>query len=308
MLNIEPIQEGSGDPSPDNIRPISGLTGATLYQTGRNIYDKNATDPSNGYVAGSYLAGNGTVIELSSWNISEYIEIDNTNIILSVPVGYSPSICFYDINKQFISGNSYQNRKTLQITAPANAKYTRISVPINGIDGVRLAYGTKIDVTWSDTVGTVYGATVDVVSGEMTVDRVLTTINQLGAWTGGTTGDRYYVICIKQDARDVGASPTQSEGLAILSNIKNMGVYGVSSMRDGSAAQYNKSFRIYDSTCSTLAEYMTKYGSGQICYYLAEPITYQLTAQQINALFGTNVIWSDSINSIDMKYTGYIDD
>lgn len=31
---IVPVQEGSGDPSPDNVRPISGWTGAIIYQLG----------------------------------------------------------------------------------------------------------------------------------------------------------------------------------------------------------------------------------------------------------------------------------
>jgi hypothetical protein len=36
-LNIEPIQAGSGDPSPQNIRPISGHTGADVVRTGKNL-------------------------------------------------------------------------------------------------------------------------------------------------------------------------------------------------------------------------------------------------------------------------------
>ncbi len=38
ITTLEPIQAGSGDPSPDNIRPISGHTGATLAQA-RTIAD-----------------------------------------------------------------------------------------------------------------------------------------------------------------------------------------------------------------------------------------------------------------------------
>ncbi|MBR2716200.1 MAG: hypothetical protein IKD79_00500 [Oscillospiraceae bacterium] len=30
LVNIEPVQEGSGDPAPDNVRPISGWTGANI--------------------------------------------------------------------------------------------------------------------------------------------------------------------------------------------------------------------------------------------------------------------------------------
>ena len=41
VVSIEPIQSGSGDPSPDNVRPISGWTEAHLTGTGVNIFGGN---------------------------------------------------------------------------------------------------------------------------------------------------------------------------------------------------------------------------------------------------------------------------
>ena len=46
---FEPIQEGEGDPSPDNIRPISGWTGVNIYNDpkyGGNIVWNQCLDPS----------------------------------------------------------------------------------------------------------------------------------------------------------------------------------------------------------------------------------------------------------------------
>ena len=39
VCNIEPVQSGSGDPSPDNVRPISGFTGLNVYGTGKNMFN-----------------------------------------------------------------------------------------------------------------------------------------------------------------------------------------------------------------------------------------------------------------------------
>ena len=39
ISHIEPVQAGSGDPSPSNVRPISGLTGAKLYDAKKNLFD-----------------------------------------------------------------------------------------------------------------------------------------------------------------------------------------------------------------------------------------------------------------------------
>ena len=37
VVQIEPVQEGSGDPSPDNVRAISGWTGAKVTGAGKNL-------------------------------------------------------------------------------------------------------------------------------------------------------------------------------------------------------------------------------------------------------------------------------
>ena len=37
VTHIEPVQAGSGDPSPDNVRPISGRTNAKLTRCGKNL-------------------------------------------------------------------------------------------------------------------------------------------------------------------------------------------------------------------------------------------------------------------------------
>lgn len=37
-IGIEPVQEGTGDPSPENIRPITGFTGCNVFRTGRNLF------------------------------------------------------------------------------------------------------------------------------------------------------------------------------------------------------------------------------------------------------------------------------
>lgn len=39
---FSPVQEGTGDPSPDNVRPISGWTGCEIEQSGSNIFNAQA--------------------------------------------------------------------------------------------------------------------------------------------------------------------------------------------------------------------------------------------------------------------------
>lgn len=51
---IVPIQSGTGDPAPDNVRPISGWTGANINVTGKNLLPK--------LTAGTYTANGVTTV------------------------------------------------------------------------------------------------------------------------------------------------------------------------------------------------------------------------------------------------------
>lgn len=41
---INPVQSGSGDPAPDNVRPISGWTQAKVTRTGKNLFEMTLAD------------------------------------------------------------------------------------------------------------------------------------------------------------------------------------------------------------------------------------------------------------------------
>ena len=55
LVNIEPVQSGSGDPSPSNVRPISGWTGVNLYREA--AYDSGAAP----FLSVSFPEAAGTV-------------------------------------------------------------------------------------------------------------------------------------------------------------------------------------------------------------------------------------------------------
>lgn len=40
-----PVQSGTGDPSPENVRPISGWSGVNAWRTGKNLFDENNPAP-----------------------------------------------------------------------------------------------------------------------------------------------------------------------------------------------------------------------------------------------------------------------
>lgn len=59
-ISFEPLQEGSGDPSPSNIRPIKGYNRLTLQKAGKNICEvygwsaQNSSSPLTLYISNDY--------------------------------------------------------------------------------------------------------------------------------------------------------------------------------------------------------------------------------------------------------------
>ena len=99
---LNPVQAGSGDPSPTNIRPISGRSTVTVERTGVNQFDEI-------WESGSIASANGqntdntTVIRAKN-----YIPVyPNTQYYLSNAYGSNIYWFFYDADKNYL--NSYGN-------------------------------------------------------------------------------------------------------------------------------------------------------------------------------------------------------
>lgn len=53
-----PVQSGSGDPSPSNIRSISAWNGLTVTKCGKNLFDVNSGDILNAYLSADIVSSN----------------------------------------------------------------------------------------------------------------------------------------------------------------------------------------------------------------------------------------------------------
>lgn len=62
ICSIEPIQEGTGNPSPDNVRPISGRTGLTVSHSGTDTSDPATISVSWETEAGTVYGGTLDVV------------------------------------------------------------------------------------------------------------------------------------------------------------------------------------------------------------------------------------------------------
>ena len=122
IVGMEPIQAGSGDPSPDNIRPISGHTGVTVERTGKNLFGPNASPTAN-----AYIGANGNLEYATGWIASDYIAVPPDTELYFQPnstVGDSAKTWFYDAEQNPIS---YISSGPCSFTTPSNCAFMRFS-------------------------------------------------------------------------------------------------------------------------------------------------------------------------------------
>lgn len=318
VIGIEPVQAGTGDPSPSNPMPISGWSSVGVIQKAKNIMDLSGTDTANGYVPGRYINENNVEQTPSGsieWNTSEYLMVPpNSTLTLSglmTTSSSSPSICQYDNEKTFIKGTKYSNQASITFTTEEKTRYVRVSFATTQRDLMMLEVGSTAtsfvpynphtSTTTTIQLGqTVYGGELDVTTGVLTVDK-------------------YYIDAFT----DYGYGVSESGGLATISlnipsyslptgvngsNISNRFSKNIPSGNVGRMV-FNGSIMYFVVNASELSEISSAGARGwfannptQVVYELATPTTIQLTPTQINSLLGANSIWADTGNVINCKY------
>ena len=304
VADIDPIQDTSGGaPSPSNICPISGWDSVDVSVCGINVWDEE-------WEVGGYDMNTGAKISVNI-RIRSVNKIDvrpNTSYYFHMGNG-TGNILYYDANDAFISRRNFQSSSAF--TTPNNCY--RIAIAMANDYGTTYNNDISINYPSTDTdyhaytgqtyqttlPQTVYGGTLDVVSGVLTVDRAMVTLN------GQTTGIRFTEV----------SQTTTADGqkyvayIAMAShNIKNNNIaicdaYAFMDKTpqnmhmgefDGRGSYFR--FVIADQNLNTLALWNAHLAENPmtLVYELATPTTIQLTPQQIDSLLGRNNVWADS--------------
>lgn len=161
--------------------------------------------------------------------------------------------------------------------------------------------GQNISVNWQDTAGTVYGGTLDVISGLLTIDKRNVVVD----------GKRtlFNVVARTNTVRfAVAASPAMAGGVRESINVisdklpskpitfKDDDILGVCGWRSSASEKPGLWMSIpieAGSTDTSIKEWL--HANPITCVYpLRDPVTYQLTPQEVTTLLGTNVIWANT--------------
>jgi hypothetical protein len=304
-VGIEATQSGSGDPSPENIRPISGWSEANVSVCGKNLVESTLTNTTINTIGEINVSGGSATFDMHIAKIIKgetyTIQSDESQNVNQKFVGGF----FYDMPQ--LGSISYNNSRLANTPATFTA-------PIDGYVAFRTSHNyafAQIEIGSTATTyepynghtytidldGTRYGCTLDVVSGELVVDRIGVDLGSL-TWSGSLSVYHYYTslsipykwanntqfICSKYkfDGRGTGGN-----------------YYGVSGTfrywySEGGTPVYEIYVCDETHTFSSFTEVKEYLSGTMLVYELATPQTIQLTPTAVKSLLGTNNLWADS--------------
>lgn len=334
-LTLEPIQSGSGTPSPQNVRPISGLTEANVVRTGKNLLQMT-------------LAGIKTLNTTGTWNNNVYtvngmtftVNIDDDDNITSIglngtanaqtifQLGQSPSSGSYTLNGCPTGGN-YNSGYSMYITGiyvvdegagvdfslSGTSYMTSILVRSGAFASSATFYpmirlSSESDATYEpytvETITiqlgqTVYGGVLDVTTGVLT-DKMLYSVydgSEDEVWGFDDTNHVAYIQIPGINLYQIGVSNlfkgVITKAGALLNDLEFANAPGTTWVN----IHYNE--------IDTLADWKEFLSSNnlQIIFLKATPTTVQLTAEEVTLFHGDNVLTTDA-DSIETSYSADI--
>ena len=304
---FSPVQSGSGDPSPNNVRPITGWDGVTVTICGKNLF--------NGVLYNKKYENNQWK-NTNSWCSTDFILVKpNTKYTMycnnPTEKAHTYKLVFNE-NMELVNPAS---TTSYSVTTSSDTKYlvvygsTNMLLPIQDTlmvlegDEDSPTYepykGTLTTIDWSDTIGTIYGGYVDLMNGEIVAEWGIKTIGDLTWYYDGSYTRFDTAISDIKQYSSVRTTPFYASSFVTIddgreiSSVPNNAIYGAAN----STNVYIKS-----TDYSTVRDFKNAYGTQQFAYPLETPIHYPITPSIIRSLNGTNNIWSDTNGDVDVKW------
>ena len=314
VANIEPVQEGTGDPSPDNVRPISGWSAVNVWRTGKNLFNINGrtsyiySDVSiqNNRIVISSIGSGATsrVYFTQTYKPGTYTlsvkmsgQLETTRLFSSQPFAGGTYNAYY--------GGYYGDLTNGQRTVTMTEPFTIGVIAQGERGGQGEIYDIQLELSSTATpyepysgnqytlqLGqTVYGGTLDVTNGVLTVDRAMKVFNGDSSEGWCKSEYNYFTSPKISDAIERNATPSDFQ-----SNLYAYGSITNNSATLGACLIWGcVRVRLSDMSIS-LDDWKAQLASTpmQVVYTLATPIEIPLTPTQISTLQGQNNVWADS--------------
>ena len=306
-----------------NICSITGYTGCIIETIGKNLFNKNTENIVTGSISNhTVMASNNT--EATKYRTTYIPCKPNTYYTASkiqslypdrLTVSWSENIPTLNGRERIGSSSGGANnsstvgtRAAVTIQTGATAKYLICwfvydysSASNNDFNTLMIELGStassyepyagdSYSVSWQSTVGTVYKATLNVLTGVLT--------SYMGEVDLGTLNWDMTINGVFRAAKPEDAKTYYS---AICSHYKYIG----DSIEDVNmcvgCSGSGEWIILRDDRYTDTTTFTAAMSGVKLVYELATPQTYQLTPQQVTTLLGTNNIWSDA-GDVSVKY------
>ena len=313
----------------ENICPISGWESTRIFRAGKNLlnpanfdsatvlvsdgiytFDKSGYNANintgqagaSGYtVSAAYFPKlpflqPGTYVwsykQTSGSNLNRIWSIDNT--------GEKTSVTTTDLSTEDrkIYRFTITEPTMIIIVRASNTNPTVFSEPQLELGSEFTGYepyvGDVLPISWETEAGTVYGGSLDVLTGMLTVDRQSADFETMG-WTWRSESETWR----NQSLMDIILLPSSS-GVRTTAICENYRAYSWNSMFDDHS--------LLGIAITSTGNLMVRTGSssetpkGKMAYPLASPQTILLTPAQMQTLLGENHIWADTGDVLNLTY------
>lgn len=323
----ELTQEGEGNPSPDNIRPITGRDSIMVERCGENIVNIPIDTVVNGvnvkqeadgryYLKGTLINDGFSLpmknIELPPGTYSVKIaNLNNVVITLRKVVNGSTSAWIKTTDNIGGKTGKLTERTTISFAMYGSANLLKAGMEIDGYMELMLVANSVQPDTYIPYQGdalelqlpsTIYGGNLNL-NGNGQQEWALLTFDGTENWTlgvGATKNYKFYHINNKANPLSACICNTFPWKQYAYASEGNEGFFAFES--NGLAIHYNvtNTWSTLDDWKAFLADQYAKGTPVQIAYKLAEPIPFKVTGGKIKALAGTNTIMTDA-DSVTVK-------
>lgn len=316
ITNIEPKQSGSGEASPNNIRPISGMGEVNVTRCGRNlakiidkeveVYNGITWSSSNGAVTAT-----GTATDLSVFNY--YVSLPAGDYIFTgCPSGGNMDTGYFIriIGNELTLLNDDGKGGLFSLETPTEITIRMVVRSGNTVNNVvfkpMVRIATDTDTTYEPYNGNTftmylgenyYGGSIDWNRGELIVNKYYM------EFSGDNEGWEHFDTA-QGKLKRLWVSPAPvgvvNEAGLICSHYAPTGF----SIRTDKSVYASMGHYIdiidNDYVADTWDAYLQAQATAgtpvSVCYELAEPYTIELTAQEISAIKDTNTLYTDADN------------
>lgn len=334
-VNFSPVQSGTGDPSPSNVRPISGWTGVTVNHAFGDFYSSAGTVRYNTYTTVTILSENsirvqgqnssGSKYPASKQDLSAYQLVNGKTYFVESDVTYTSGkgqITIRDSANDTVAESEYitaSGHYSLMFVYNSSTMKTLSLFANRGAIGGDVTYANiqfmevdSIQVDWTSEVGTVYGGSLNVTSGVLTVLRGFIDLGTLTYSRSSIVSNGFVGVSPFPDDFPVAPSTsTVPDWICSQYSVKSNRALDSASTDRAIAFRVsgsNKGVIIKDSgyssyyTDNDMASFKIAMNGVQLVYMRTTPATYQLTPHQVSTIIDQNTIWHDMNGAISLDY------